>query len=141
MGTSGSGSGLGTAPVRREVLEQGAVWRLVLATPKANVLDAEKIALLTSAVREARATPSLKCLVFEGEGAHFSYGASVEEHLPGRYPAMLATFHGLFRELLAASVPTAAVIRGQCLGGALELASFCTRVVASPDAKLGQPEV
>jgi cyclohexa-1,5-dienecarbonyl-CoA hydratase len=54
---------------------------------------------------------------------------------------MLSAFHGLFRAMLAASVPTAAVVRGQCLGGGLELASFCTRVFAAPDAKLGQPEI
>jgi cyclohexa-1,5-dienecarbonyl-CoA hydratase len=36
---------------------------------------------------------------------------------------------------------TLAAVRGQCLGGALELASFCHRVFAAPDAKLGQPEI
>ena len=34
-----------------------------------------------------------------------------------------------------------AAVRGQCLGGGLELASFCQRVVAAPDARLGQPEI
>jgi cyclohexa-1,5-dienecarbonyl-CoA hydratase len=32
-------------------------------------------------------------------------------------------------------------VRGQCLGGGLELAAFCHRVFAAPDATLGQPEV
>lgn len=136
-----STSGTTAPPVRREVLEQGAVWLLVLATPKANVLDAAKVEALRAALREARGEAGLKCVLIEGEGAHFSFGASVEEHLPGRYPAMLAAFHALFRELFEAAVPTVAVVRGQCLGGALELASFCTRVVASGDAKLGQPEI
>jgi cyclohexa-1,5-dienecarbonyl-CoA hydratase len=54
---------------------------------------------------------------------------------------MLAGFHGLFRTMLEVSVPTVAVVRGQCLGGALELASFCSRVVAAPGAQLGQPEI
>lgn len=128
-------------PVRREVLEGGAVWRLVLSTPKANVLDASKIAALGEAFRAARSERGLKCVLIEGEGAHFSFGASVEEHLPGRFEGMLASFHGMFRSMLAASVPTAAVVRGQCLGGGLELASFCSRLFAAPDAKLGQPEV
>ena len=30
------------ATVRHEQLEEGAVWRVVLATPKANILDMEK---------------------------------------------------------------------------------------------------
>jgi len=127
--------------VRRDALEGGSLWRLVLATPKANVLDAAKIAALTEAFRTARAEHGLKCILLEGEGPHFSFGASVEEHLPDRFERMLADFHDLFRAMLAASVPTAAVVRGQCLGGALELASFCTRVFAAPDALLGQPEI
>ena len=40
-----------------------------------------------------------------------------------------------------ASVVLLAAVRGKCLGGGLELASFCTRVFASKDAELGQPEI
>ena len=127
--------------VRREVLENGALWRLVLATPKANVLDAAKIAALTAAFHAARGEPHLRAVILEGEGPNFSFGASVEEHLPERFEAMLTSFHGLFRAMLAAAVPTLAAVRGQCLGGGLELASFCTRVFAAPDAKLAQPEI
>ncbi len=47
----------------------------------------------------------------------------------------------MFRELLALGVPTCAVVRGLCLGGGLELASYCSHVVATPKAKLGQPEI
>lgn len=127
--------------MRREVLEDGAVWRLVLATPKANVIDAAKIAALTAAFRAAALDKHLKCVAIEGDGAHFSFGASVDEHLPGRFGAMLTGFHDLFRAMFAASVPTVSVVRGQCLGGGLELASFCTRVFAAQDAVLGQPEI
>lgn len=127
--------------VRREVLDAGAIWRVVLATPKANVLDAAKIAVLTDTFREAASSPALKCIVIEGEGAHFSFGASVEEHLPGRFGTMLTSFHALFHVMLETSVPTLAAVRGQCLGGALELASFGSRVFAAPDARLGQPEI
>jgi cyclohexa-1,5-dienecarbonyl-CoA hydratase len=123
------------------VLENGAIWRLVLATPKANVLDAAKIGELAAAFRAASTDPRLACILIEGEGPHFSFGASVEEHLQGKFVAMLASFHGLFRSMLETGVPTLAAVRGQCLGGALELASFSTRVFASPDAKLGQPEI
>ena len=54
---------------------------------------------------------------------------------------MLAAFHGMFRTMLDASVITLAVVRGQCLGGGLELAAFCHRVFAAEDARLGQPEI
>lgn len=127
--------------VRVEVLENGAVWRLVIDAPKANVLDAAKVAMLTTAYERAAQEEHLKAVVIEGEGKHFSFGASVEEHLPPEHVSMLKGFHALFRAMLRASVPTFAVVRGQCLGGGLELASFCTRVWAAPDAVLGQPEI
>ena len=128
-------------PVRLETLEDGALWRLVLATPKANVLDAAKIAALTHAFQRARDAAPLRAILIEAEGPHFSFGASVEEHLPETCEAMLTSFHGMFDTALETAVPLLVAVQGQCLGGALELASFCNRVFAAPDAKLGQPEI
>jgi cyclohexa-1,5-dienecarbonyl-CoA hydratase len=54
---------------------------------------------------------------------------------------MLRGFHRLFHLLLEANVVTLAAVRGQCLGGGLELAGFCNRLFAAPDARLGQPEI
>ncbi len=128
-------------PVRVEELEGGAIWRVVLATPKANILDIDKSKHLTAVAERAGQSRDLKALIFDADGPHFSFGASVEEHLPGRYEEMIPGFHRLFHRLLEAAVPTLAAVRGQCLGGGLELASFCHRVFAAPDAKLGQPEI
>jgi cyclohexa-1,5-dienecarbonyl-CoA hydratase len=128
-------------PVRLEVLESGSVWRLVLDTPKANVLDAHKIEALTKAFLDVREARAVKAVILEGAGAHFSFGASVEEHLPGRCAVMIGAFHALFRAMLTARVPMVSAVRGQCLGGALELASFGTHVIVAPDATLGQPEI
>jgi len=122
-------------------LENGAIWRVSLATPKANILDMEKTELLSSIFGRASEARDLKAILIEGEGPHFSFGASVEEHLPGKVESMIRGFHRLFHQLLDASVVTLAAVRGQCLGGGLELVSFCNRVFASPEAKLGQPEI
>jgi len=128
-------------PVRLETLDDGALWHVFLATPKANILDMEKTELLGSIFERAREERSLKAIVIDAEGPHFSFGASVEEHLPGQFESMIPGFHRLFDRMLASSVTTLAAVRGQCLGGALELVSFCHRVFASGDAKLGQPEI
>ena len=128
-------------PVRVEVLEAGAVWRATLATPKANILDIPKIELLIGLFEHAREAPSLRAVLLEADGPHFSFGASVEEHLPGTVEKMIPMFGLLFDRMLDAAVTTVAAVRGQCLGGGLELASFCHRVVAAPDAKFGQPEI
>jgi cyclohexa-1,5-dienecarbonyl-CoA hydratase len=131
----------GEGPVRLEPLLAGALWRVVLATPKANIVDMEKSGILRSIFERAADQRDLKAILIEGEGPHFSFGASVEEHLPGSFEAMIRGFHSLFLCMLDASVPTLAAVRGQCLGGGLELASFCHRVFAAPQASLGQPEI
>ncbi len=128
-------------PVRVETLEAGAIWRVVLNTPKANLVDMEKCGLLSEIFARAGEEAGLKAIVLQGEGPHFSFGASVAEHMPERVEDMIHGFHGLFHRMLDARVPTLAAVRGQCLGGGMELATFCHRIFASPDAWLGQPEI
>ncbi|MFH1810692.1 MAG: enoyl-CoA hydratase/isomerase family protein [Pseudomonadota bacterium] len=115
--------------------------RIVLNAPKGNVLDGSMMSELLAALDQAASQPQLKLLCFVGEGPHFSFGASVEEHVGDRAARMLAQFHGLFLKLVELGLPTAAAVRGRCLGGGMELAAFCTRVVASPDAVFAQPEI
>ena len=119
----------------------GTIWRVALATPKANILDMEKIEALTTLFERARTTATLKALLLEAEGDHFSFGASVPEHLPGRFEWMIPAFSNLFRRMMEAPVVTLAAVRGQCLGGGLELVSMCHRVFAAPSARMGQPEI
>jgi len=128
-------------PIRLEALDGGAIWRAVLATPKANILDMQKCTILSEIFAEAVTTKDLKAIIIDADGPHFSFGASVQEHLPDQIEAMLHGFHQLFYRILDARVVTLAAVRGQCLGGAMELAIFCNRVFASPDAWLGQPEI
>ena len=127
--------------IKVEVAHDGQVLHITLATPPANILDAATMAEIASAVDALGNRPELKAIVFEGEGKHFCFGASVEEHQKEQAPAMIAAFHGLFKQLLATEVPLVALVRGQCLGGGMELASICSFVIAEPSAKFGQPEI
>jgi len=131
----------GESPVRLEVLEDGALWRVCLATPKANVLDTAKVDKLTAIFERAAAETRLKAVLIDADGPHFSFGASVEEHLPGQFERLIPGFHALLHRMLDTSVMTLAAVRGQCLGGGLELASSCNRIFAAPGAMLGQPEI
>ena len=56
-------------------------------------------------------------MILTAEGPHFSFGASVEEHLPDQVAAMLEGFHGLFRAIFASDLPVLCAVRGMCLGG------------------------
>ena len=81
-----------TDVVRVEELEGGAVWRVLFNTPKANVLDRPKLERLAEIVARARNATDLKAIVLEGDGPNFSFGASVQEHLPGQVEEMLRGF-------------------------------------------------
>ncbi len=126
--------------IRAEGLEGGAVLHLVLDRPPANILDARMIASIVASL-DSHVTDDTKLIVFEGAGDHFCFGASVPEHQKDQAGDMLSSFHGMFRKLARLAIPTCAVVRGQCLGGGLELASWCTWIVATPEARLGQPEI
>ena len=124
-----------------EVLHSGRVARLTMRAPKANILDIEMIGGLDAGVRQIAALADLRAVVITGEGPHFSFGASVAEHLPDRIESALGALHGLLRRLLDVPAPTIGALRGQCLGGGLELALACDLLIAEEDAWLGCPEI
>jgi cyclohexa-1,5-dienecarbonyl-CoA hydratase len=128
-------------PVQVTHLDDGAWWRVVLDGSKGNILDAALVDALTRAFREARRAPDLRAIVLEGQGEHFSFGASVQEHLPEQVEAMLGRFRHLLLAMLDSSVVVLPAVRGQCLGGALEIVMLGHRVFASHEAKFGQPEI
>jgi cyclohexa-1,5-dienecarbonyl-CoA hydratase len=130
-----------TGLVTVERIDGDAIWRVAIGGSKGNVLDAALMDALAGLFREAAATPPLKAICLEGQGPHFSFGASVQEHLPPHVGPMLARFHGTLLAMLDSAVPVLAAVRGQCLGGGLELVSLCHRIFAATDARLGQPEI
>jgi cyclohexa-1,5-dienecarbonyl-CoA hydratase len=121
--------------------EGDRLLRLGLARPKANIIDAQMVAALARALDEHLRRPGLLALLIAAEGPNFSFGASVEEHLPGECAAMLEGFHAVLLRLLEAPLPVLAAVRGQCLGGGLELALAANLLFLAPDARLGQPEI
>jgi cyclohexa-1,5-dienecarbonyl-CoA hydratase len=127
--------------VRHDVSADGAVHTLTMDKPPGNVIDMALCDQLRPAIAAAAAANDGKVLVVRGAGKHFSFGASVEEHLPESAPAMLAAVGGVIRDLIGFPYPTVAGVQGACLGGGLELALACGIVIAEASAKLGNPEI
>ena len=119
----------------------GALLRLRLARPKANLVDATMIAALQAAFGEHTHTAGLRGVLLDAEGPHFSFGASVEEHLADRCAAMLGSLHALILAMIEFPVPILVAVRGQCLGGGLEVALAGGLLFATPEAQFGQPEM
>ncbi len=123
----------------RSRIENRTAW-LSIDRPPLNVLDTATMRELDSAV--TRALPDSDFLVLEGAGPRaFSAGAEVADHVPERVGEMLAAFHAIFRRLARAECVTIAAVRGYCLGGGMELATFCDFVIAEESAQFRQPEI
>ncbi len=128
-------------PIKVWLDREGRLLRVRLDRPKANIVDAEMIEALDATLTEHLANRSLNAVLLDAEGPHFSFGASVEEHLPGHCAGMLAAIHGLILHIVESPVPVLVAVRGQCLGGGLELAMSGHLLFAAADARLGQPEI
>ena len=111
--------------VRVATEHEGALVRVTLCAPPARRLDSAAVRALAGAL--AHVTERAKVVLFRGEGGDFALGGDAT---PGE-------LHALFRRLIALGIPTAAVVRGGCLGPALELAAFCNFVFAAGDARFG----
>ena len=119
-------------PLKVWLDREGRLLRLPLA---------EMIAALAAAFDKHRTDDGLTGALLDADGPNFSFGASVEEHLPQNCAAMLAALHGLIVKMLEWPAPILVAVQGQCLGGGLEVALAASRIFAAPDARLGQPEI
>jgi cyclohexa-1,5-dienecarbonyl-CoA hydratase len=129
------------APLKVWLEREGALLRLRLARPKANLIDQAMLAALSAALTAHPPGHGLLAALLDAEGPHFSFGASVEEHLPGRCAGMLGTLHALIIQMLEWPAPILVAVRGKCLGGGLEVAMAGSLIFAASDAQLGQPEI
>jgi 3-hydroxyacyl-CoA dehydrogenase len=116
----------------------GEVLVIVIDNPPVNALGALVRAELLRLVEEARSDPGVAALVIGGGGASFSAGADITEF--GKSPAA-PSLPALAEAIEQYGEPVVAAIRGNALGGGLEIALACHYRVAAPSAKLGLPEV
>ena len=113
---------------------------IALDRPPLNILDISTMLELDAALD--RVLVQCDFVVFRGNGPKaFSAGAEVGDHVPERVHEMLTAFHAVFRRLARSEVVTIAAVHGHCLGGGMELATFCDFVLAEESAKFGQPEI
>ncbi len=130
-----------TAPLHVWFDRDGTLLRLRLDRPKANIVDAEMISALNTTFAQHLDNAGLAAVLLDAAGPHFSFGASVAEHMPDKCADMLKALHALVRQMLQSPVPILVAINGQCLGGGLEVATAGQRLFAAPTANLGQPEM
>ena len=124
-----------------------AAWITLNRPDKLNAMNGEVVRELRARIREVEEDHTVKVAVLTGAGRAFSAGYDISEEVGDRivgadqWRSALAVDVELAMELWALSRPTIAAVRGWCLAGACELAMACDLIVATTDARFGEPEI
>jgi cyclohexa-1,5-dienecarbonyl-CoA hydratase len=133
-----------TARETVHVRTEGRTTWVTLDREPLNILDISTMKQMSRGLGRLLDPPGNTCdfLIFTGAGPKgFSAGAEIADHAPDRVGSMLAAFHHVFRQIARADCLTIAGVHGKCLGGGMELATFCDFVIATESAVFGQPEI
>ncbi len=120
----------------------GPVGTIAFANPrKRNALTFEMWRELPAAIAAFDADDSIRVLVIEGDGSHFTAGADISEFSSD--PHKLAEFdravEAAYDAAPACSKPVVAKIRGVCFGGGLGLAAGCDLRFCATDSTFRMP--
>lgn len=128
-------------------VRDGVAWLTINRPDALNALDETVVAQLRAAFRQADADPQVRGIVIGGAGKAFIAGAdipffvrSIEQGQIGRIVEFTKRGHALLESLESSRKPVVARMHGLALGGGLELALACDRIVATPRAVMAFPE-
>lgn len=112
---------------------------------KLNALNKTVMNELGQAVNEVYNNPAIKAAIITGSGGKaFVAGADISEFqglTKEQGMALAQKGHDLFFKIERAPKPILAAVNGFALGGGCELALSCHFIIATDNARFGQPEV
>lgn len=120
------------------VSREGPVAIVTVDVPPVNVFSQAMRVGLLDAFKKLSADGAVKSIVLAAAGRTFISGADLKEFDTGIQPPMP---HDLFAVIEGAPQPVVAAMFGTALGAGAEIALACHYRVASPEARLGFPEI
>lgn len=127
---------------------EGPLGFLTLNRPdKLNALNEAMVDGVIEHLAEARADDEVKVLVLTGAGRSFCAGFDLTSETDAPIKGAGAWHRNLERDvdmtmaIWSFPKPTIALVRGWCLGGGCEVAMACDIVLATEDARFGEPEI
>jgi len=124
------------------------VAKITIVRPQAgNALNWAVFAQLRSVLTETINSPEVRAIVITGGGSRFSSGADLgsfvryleADDLP-RIVDAVRTSQEVFAQIAECPKPVVAAVQGAAVGGGVELALACHRIVATPRASFSFPE-
>jgi enoyl-CoA hydratase/carnithine racemase len=116
----------------------GPVATLTLNRPdKRNAVRMNMWASIDAHVSALAANPDIRVLVVRGSGDHFCAGADISELTNGPGGEYARVNWNAEEALANFPAPTIAMIRGNCVGGGVSIATACDLRISSDDAIFG----
>lgn len=122
---------------------RGRVGIITINRPEAlNAVNHAVMAGLIEAATAFDADDGIGAIVVTGAGKAFVAGADIKEMADRSYLDMfMADLQSGWERFAATRTPMVAAVNGYALGGGCEIAMMCDIVIASEQAKFGQPEI
>ena len=117
---------------------------ITLNRPSAlNALNSQLVEELGDAVTDAENNNKVRCMVITGSEKAFAAGADITEMVDKSFVEVVAKdlFGSSMMPVQNAKKPIIAAVSGYALGGGCELAMMCDFIIASDNARFGQPEI
>ena len=121
--------------------KENNIAKLTLNRPPLNVMNIDMMTQMGDALESLYSADHIKLIIINSACKVFSAGVDMVDHAPQKVFQLLEAFHRIFLILGEVGKPTMAVVNGAALGAGCELAAFCDIVIASDNAKFGQPEI
>src|SRR5207245_3410166 len=107
-----------------------------------NALRTELVGELAAALEEFERDEEIRCIIITGAGDKaFAAGADIKEMADKSPVQMMAGGFEQWLRIKRIRKPMIAAVGGYALGGGCELAMLCDMIVASENARFGQPEI
>ena len=123
--------------------EDGVGWVQLNHENKLNPLSAGFILAIKEAAEKFDRDSSIGCIVLTGSEKAFAAGADLKEMVKLNYSSVSETryIENGWLDIPKIQTPIIAGVKGYALGGGCELAMMCDIIIASENAKFGQPEI
>ena len=123
--------------------DNGIGWVQLNHENKLNPLSAGFILAIKEATEKFDNDLSVGCIVLIGSEKAFAAGADLKEMVKHNYASVSETryIENGWLDIPKIQTPIIAGVKGYALGGGCELAMMCDFIIASDNARFGQPEI
>ena len=128
--------------IKYEIHDDGIAF-INLNNNPVNALNLDTLNDLDKVINHIKTEEKCRLVIFRSLQKHFSAGADLKEMVKHNFASVSETkyIENGWLDIPKIQTPIIAGVKGYALGGGCELAMMCDFIIASENAKFGQPEI